>query len=121
MLGWSAGLLAAGAALGVALVILSQTVQVRRHSLWPGALHGVVGLAAFGLLLLGLRGPALGLQQGAASFGLIAAWLVAAALAFGALLALMRRVQRGPAMLVVGIHATVGVAGLVMLLAYITA
>jgi hypothetical protein len=79
-----------------------------------------LGAAGFGLLLFGLGGPRHGAEQGAGSFGSIAAWLIAAALGLGALLAFARLRRRPPSMLVVGVHATLGVAGLVLLATYLS-
>ncbi len=121
MLVASAWLLTGGALIGLGLIVLSQVVPPPRQPWWPGALHGLVGVVAFCLLLLGLLGPVRGVQQGAGSFGVIAAWLVAAALCGGIILTVARLRRRPPAMLVVGLHATFGVAGLVLLAAYLSA
>ena len=121
MLAASAWLLTGGVLLGLALVALSQIVPRGRRALWPALLHGGLGVAAFGLLLLGLRGPVRGVQEGAGSFGTVAAWLLAAALCGGGLLGLARLRRRPPAALVIGVHATLGVAALVMLAAYVSA
>ena len=121
MLSWSAWLLTAGVLLGLVLVAISQTVPPARQSWWPGAVHGALGAAAFVLLLLGLRGPPRGVQQGSGSFGLVAAGFLAVALGLGSLLVLSRIRRRPPAMLVLGVHATLGVAALVLLAAYLSA
>ena len=120
MLSWSAWLLTGGVLLGLVLIILSQVAQPGRSPWWPGALHGLLGAVALVLLVAGLRGPPRGVLQGAGSFGLIAAWLVGAALCLGALLGAARLRRRPPSMLVIGVHATLGVAGLVMLAAYLS-
>ncbi len=122
MLVWSAWLLGAGVLLGLVLVILSQTVTPGRQPWWPGALHAGLGLAAFVFLLVGgLDASPREVQQGTASFGIIAAWLLAAALCLGSILAIGRMRRRPPSMLVIGIHATFGVAGLVLLATYLSA
>ena len=120
MLVWSAWLLAAGITLGLVLVVLSQTMDPARQPLWPGAVHGAVGVVAFVLLLLGLHGSARGVLAGAGSFGAAAAWLTAATLCLGGWLAAGRLRRRPPAMVVIGVHATLGVAALVMLATYLT-
>ena len=121
MLTWSAWLLAAGVILGLILVALSQTVRPTAQPWWPGALHGLLGAVGLLLLLLGLvGGPRRGVEQGAGSFGLVAAWLVAAALGLGLVVAWARLRRRPPSMLVVGVHATLGVAGLVLLATYVS-
>ncbi len=117
---WSASLLTGGAILGLLLVTLSQVAPSTFRLAWPGAVHGLVGLAGFGLLLAGLRGPPRGVQQGAGSFGLVAAVFVGLALLGGAFLAGARLRRQPPAVLVIGVHATLGVAGLVMLAAYLS-
>ena len=121
MLAWSAWLLTGGVLMGLVLVAVSQVVPHGRRPWWPGAVHGALGLVALCLLLSGLRGPARGVQQGAGSFGVVSAGLLAVALCGGVLLALARMRRRPPAMLVVGVHATLGVAALVMLAAYVSA
>ncbi len=120
MLTWAAWLLTGGVLFGLVLVALSQTVRPSMQPWWPGALHGMLGAASFGLLLLGLGGPRRGVEQGAGSFGSLAAWFVAAALGLGLLLALARLRRRPPSMMVVGVHATLGVAGLVLLATYLS-
>ena len=121
MLTWSAWLLTGGVLMGLVLIALSQVVPHGRQPWWPGALHGGLGFAAFCLLLVGLRGPARGVQQGAGSFGLVAAWLLAAALCGGGWIAFAHLRRRSPSMLVIGLHATLGVVALVMLAAYLSA
>ena len=120
MLAWSAWLLTAGVLLGLILVALLQVAPIVARRPWPGLLHGLLGVAGFGLLLAGLGGPARGVQQGAGSFGVIAAVFVGAALLGGLLLYAARLRRRPPAVLVIGLHATAGVAGLVMLAAYLS-
>jgi hypothetical protein len=83
-----------------------------------GWLHGALGVAGLVLLLLALRGPPRGVEMGAGHFGIIAAWLLALALLFG-LLMLGRALRRGTIPgAAVGIHATLAIAGFVMLVAY---
>ncbi len=115
--GW---LLAAGVLLGLLVVAAAQVAPAAARSIWPGLTHGAAGLAGFGLLLAGLGGPPRGVQQGAGSFGLVAAILVGLAVAGGGVLVASRLRRRPPAVLVVGMHATLGVAGLVMLAAYLS-
>lgn len=83
-----------------------------------GWLHGALGIAALILLLLALRGPPRGVAMGAGSFGVVAAWLLAVALVFG-LLMLNRSLRRGAIPgAAVAVHATLAIAGFVMLVAY---
>ena len=120
MLAWSAWLLTGGVLLGLLLIALSQLSPAAARKGWPGLAHGSFGVAGFVLLLAGLRGPPRGVQQGAGSFGLVAAVFVGLALVGGGLLYAARLRRRPPAVLVIGVHATLGVAGLVMLAAYLS-
>jgi hypothetical protein len=87
---------------------------------WLGALHALLGFGGLACLVLALRGPVRGLEQGTGSFGAISAALIAlAALAGGGMLA-RRVMQRRPGTLL-GIHATLAVSGFVMLAAYVFA
>jgi hypothetical protein len=119
VLAWSAVLLAAAAATGVALIVLSQVAASYIRSWWPGMLHGVMGIAAFAMLLVGLAGPARGVAEGAGAFGNFAAVFVGIAVLLGLVLFSARIRRRPPSMLVVGLHASVAVGGLVMLAAYV--
>jgi hypothetical protein len=89
---------------------------------WPlGALHGLIAIGGLGCLVLALRGPPRGLDQGTGSFGTIACVLIAlAALAGLALLAARLRKRRMSATLI-GVHATLAISGFVVLLAYVLA
>jgi hypothetical protein len=84
----------------------------------PGALHGLLGAIGFALLLLALRGPPRGEAVGVGAFGRIAAVLLALALVAGlAILVSRLRYRRIPG-LVIGIHATIAISGVVILAAY---
>ena len=120
MLAWSAGLMVAAAAMGVGLIVLSQIASRTTRLRWPGVLHGALGIAAFAALLAGLAGPARGVASGAGSFGTIAAIFVGIAVLLGLVLFSARMRRRPPSMLVVGLHASVAVGGLVMLAAYVS-
>jgi hypothetical protein len=87
---------------------------------WPlAALHALLALTGFGLLLIALQGPPRGLEQGTGSFGTIAAAsFVAAALFGGGLLAARLRGRR-PGTTLIGIHAMLAVTGFVILTAYV--
>jgi hypothetical protein len=120
VLAWSAGLMLAAAAMGVGLLVISQIVSGPTRLRWPGLLHGALGIAAFAALLAGLGGPARGVASGASGFGVIAAIFVGVAVLLGLLLFSARMRRRPPSMLVVGLHASVAVGGLVMLAAYVS-
>jgi len=107
----------------VLLGALLAVMHMREHAAppaWPlGALHGLIAIGGFGGLLLGLRGPPRGLDQGTGSFGIIAAVMIAlAALAGAALLAARLRGRKLSGALI-GVHATLAVSGIVMLAAYV--
>jgi tetrahydromethanopterin S-methyltransferase subunit C len=89
---------------------------------WPfGALHAAIALAGLACLGFALRGPPRGADQGAASFGMIAAGLfVLAALLGLTLIRARRRFGRLPGPLI-GFHATLAIGGFVVLLAYVLA
>ena len=110
--------------LGLALVI-GATAAVswlrrggRPPSPWLAGAHGSVALAGLGFLAAALAGARRGAATGTQSFGMIAAVLLAAA-ALGGLAMLATRVlkRRVPGALV-GLHATLAVAGFVILAVY---
>ncbi len=112
-------LLSATAVLGIALALL----HVRGPSAPPwmiGVLHGVLGAAGLGTLLLALRGPPRGLLTGVASFGPIAAVLAVGALLAGlGIVTLARRSGRGIGLLI-AVHGTVAITAYVLLAAYVS-
>lgn len=114
--------LAVAVVLGALLAVLHFAKAGTGLPPWPLAvLHALLALGGFGLLLIALQGPPRGAGQGMASFGLIAAALfVLAALVGGGLLAGRLR-QRPPGTTLIGIHATIAVAGFVILMAYVMA
>ena len=83
-----------------------------------GALHGVLGTIGFAGLLLALRGPTRGEAMGVAGFGRVAAILLGIALFAGVAILVMRVRRRQMTGLVIGIHATIAVSGIVILAAY---
>ncbi len=115
-------LLIAAVVLGALLAVLHFARAGRSLPPWPlAALHALAALGGFGLLLFALQGPPRGAAQGTASFGIIAAALfLVAAMVGGGLLAGRLR-QRPPGTTLVGIHATLAVAGFVILTAYVLA
>jgi hypothetical protein len=119
MLTTSATLLAITALFGVCLIALAQYGRPAGAFWLPGAAHGTLGLIGFIVLLLALRGPPRGTASGSASFGLIAAILIAAALLTAAAVPILRARGREVPTMILGIHATLAVAGLVMLAAYL--
>jgi hypothetical protein len=92
-----------------------------RRAPWPVTLgHGSLGAAGFGVLVAGLwRGvPASGM--GTAGFGPGAAVLFGLALALGILIALASFGRRRPAAVLVAVHASLAIAGLVVLWALVS-
>jgi hypothetical protein len=87
----------------------------------PGAAHGALGLAGFVIMLAGLAGPPRGVSMGAGQFGVIGAGMIAIGLLLGAAVFVGRLRRKPPVSLVLGIHATLAVGGLVMLAAYVAA
>lgn len=89
---------------------------------WPlAALHALTALGGFGLLLIALQGPPRGAGQGTAAFGIIAAALFVVAALVGSGLLAGRLRNRPPGTTLIGIHATIAVAGFVILTAYVLA
>lgn len=104
-----------GAALA-ALHLRAGTATPPRRVL--GALHGVLGIVGLATLVRALGGPPRGEAMGVEAFGRDAAVLLAIAAVAGlAILAARLRYRRVPG-LVIGIHATIAVSGVVMLAAY---
>ena len=88
---------------------------------WLSALHGVLAIGGFIVLVLALRGPPRGAASGASAFGPIAAVLAAVALIAGAA-TLAARLRKKPFTgILVGVHATVAVSAFVILAAYVFA
>jgi hypothetical protein len=108
---------------GIVLAILHARGETAWRVPWPvGVLHGLIGICGFVCLLLALRGPPRGLDQGMASFGMIGAGLIALAVLVGlAIFITFRTKQRGGAGTLIGIHATLAVSGFVILAAYVFA
>ncbi len=90
---------------------------LRPYARGLGLVHG--GVAAAGLLALiaALRDPAIHAAIGVAGFGLVAAWLFGIALAFGLVILATARRRRGRASLLVAVHATLAISGIVVLMA----
>ncbi|WP_428486813.1 hypothetical protein [Rhodopila sp.] len=110
-------LLSIAAVAGLILVLwhLRATETASRPPLIVGIAHGIVGAAGLAALLLALRGPPRDVAMGAGSFGTTAAWLLAAAVATGVALLVLRR--KGPAVMMT-IHAGVAFTGYVLFLAW---
>lgn len=93
--------------------------DARPPAWWLAAAHGIVALAGLGLLVAALAGSGRGAATGTQSFGAIAAALLGAAALVGlAMLATHLLRRRVPGALV-GTHATLAVAGFVILAVYV--
>jgi hypothetical protein len=114
--------LAAAVALGGALAVIYLRGQTAAAISWPlGALHGLLGIAGLTCLLLSLRGPPRGLDQGVASFSAISAGLIALAALAGGGIFVVHVVKKRRASSLIGLHATLAVSGFVILAAYLLA
>jgi hypothetical protein len=105
-------------ALGATAAVLSLRA---RGAPGPGAValaHAGLALGGYALLLAALRGPARGAQSGTSSFGAIAAALLTIAVLLGLALLRQRLKRRRLPGALVGIHASVAIAGFVVLMAY---
>jgi hypothetical protein len=118
-------LVAAFVILGVA-VLLGSVLAVPllqtegRAPPWSlAALHGLLAIGGLACLALALRGPPRGLEQGAASFGMIATVLMTLAASVGVALLATRVFKRRVPGIMIGIHATLAVSGFVILAAYV--
>jgi hypothetical protein len=121
MLTWSLIVLAATAVGGLSLFALYDWVKPHGVVWLPGAAHGALGIVGFLMLLAGLAGPTRGASMGAGQFGLIGAAMIGLGLLLGATLFFCRVRRKAPPGVVLGIHATLAVGGLVMLAAYVAA
>ncbi len=112
----------------LAVVVLLGSVLAHMHSQtggkaawhWPLAtLHWLLALLGLGCLLLALvRSPRL-LDQGNSSFGIGAAALFALAALVGLSFLATQVLKGGYAGILIGIHATLAISGLVVLAAYV--
>jgi len=82
-------------------------------------LHGLLAVGGLSCLALALRGPPRGLDQGVASFGIIATSLITLAALIGVALLATRIFKTRIAGIMIGIHATLAVGGFVILTAYV--
>lgn len=108
--------------IGSGLAIQHLRTEGAKPPPWPLALlHALFAIGGLGCLLLALRGPPRGLDQGTGSFGMIAAALIVMAALVGGWLLAARIVKRRPAGILIGVHAMLAVGGLAILAAYVFA
>jgi hypothetical protein len=81
-------------------------------------LHVLLGSCGLLMLLFALRGPPRGVAMGVASFGGIAASLLALALLVGIVLGALRSRAKAVPGLVIGAHVTIAISGIFVLAAY---
>ena len=125
MLKLAAIVLTAASLGGLGLIAAYQWGPPRGRVWLPGAAHGLLGVAGTVLLAIGLQGPPRGAGMGMASFGLVSAGLLIAGILLGSVVFAARlfRARRlaAASTLVLGVHATLAIAGLVILAAYLSA
>lgn len=101
---------------GLATMYLSDVTATAPWHL--AAVHGLIGLAGLGLLVLALQEPApAAVNLGTASFGVTSAWLFALAAVFGATI-FTRRWRKRRAGGLIAVHASLAVTAFVLLAAY---
>ncbi len=118
MLMLSFGLVCAGAVLGIMLAVLHGVG--RRPPLWSGLVHASAGLGGLGVLLAALGGPPRGVAMGGAAFGPVAAAMLGGAALAGVLILSLRLRRARLSVLLIGLHATVALFGVVVLAAYLS-
>jgi hypothetical protein len=119
-------LIAAFIILGIAVLIGSGLAIQYLHTEgmkpppWPLALlHVLFGIGGLGCLLLALRGPPRGLENGTGSFGIFAATLIVMTALVGGLMLAARIRKKRPAGILIGVHAMLAVGGFVILVVYV--
>jgi hypothetical protein len=115
--------LAAAALFGVGLAILYARGASAKplHYAVPAA-HGIIGAGGLGLLIGALRHGGIGAaaaRMGEAGFGATAAGLIGLALMFGLGIAVVSWRGKRPGGALIGIHASLAIAGIALLLAVV--
>jgi len=121
MLLLSLSLLGSAALLGAGLAVRYLQSEGRQLPRLPfAALHAALATAGLAALLLALTAPPRGAAMGVAGFGRVAAGFLVLALLSGLLplSARLRRKRLKLPNLVIGLHATLAVSGVVILAAY---
>jgi hypothetical protein len=118
-------LIAAFVILGIAVLLgcLLAVLYLRTEGAaapWPLAvLHGLVAVGGLFCLALTLRGSLRGVEQGTASFGIIAVTLVGSAALIGIGSLAMRLLGKRLPGILIGVHGTLAVCGFAILAAYV--
>jgi hypothetical protein len=118
MLFFAFALICAAAAIGAGLAVAHLREAPARPSPFLALVHGAVGGAGLAALVAALRGGLARAGMGLSGFGPISAGLLGIAFAFGLALGLSAR-RRRPSGALIGAHASLAIAGLVVLLALI--
>jgi hypothetical protein len=84
-----------------------------------GLAHGGLGGTGLLFLLAALRGGAVHPAAGVAGFGQAAAWLLGVALLLGLSVLAMGRGGRGRTSILIAVHATLAISGIVVLMALV--
>jgi hypothetical protein len=118
--------LAAAVALGSVLAVLYLGGRTAPAATWPpwppwplSAAHGLLGIGGLCCLALALGGSLRGADRGVASFGAIAAVLLAMAALAGIGVLMTHRLRRRRAGTLLGLRAMLAVGGFVVLAAYL--
>jgi hypothetical protein len=112
-------ILAVAVLLGSVLAVLHSQREGSTPPWALAALHGLLAIGGLSCLALALRGPPRGLDNGVASFGIIATLLITLAALIGVALLAKRIFKTRIAGIIIGIHATFAVSGFVILTAYV--
>ena len=103
--------------LGLATLHLAGSPLVRRVALLAYG-HGLLGAAGLLALLPALAGPPRGVALGAGQFGIAGAVLLGLALLLATVLLAARLRRRALPSLVIGLHATLAIGGVIVLAAW---
>jgi hypothetical protein len=119
MLTLAVEILGAGVVVGMTLAVIALMAPAKPPARILASLHGLLVTAGYAILIDALMTePARGTMTGTQSFGLVAAVLLGIAIALGiASLVLHMRQRRMPGVMI-GVHASVAIAGYVMLFVY---
>jgi hypothetical protein len=120
MLLLAAIILTAAALAGAGVATRYQRTRPAAWMTGPALAHGLLGIAGLVLLVYGLSGPPRGVAMGAGAFGRVAAVLIALAVPVAGVAIWVRRRRSPAAPLVVGLHATLAIAGLALLATYLS-
>lgn len=108
--------------LGVALAVQIMRGPARPPSRGLAWLHGIAALISYGVLIVALAGPSMqarGAATGTQSFGLVAALLLLLAALLGIVSLALHLLRRRMPGIAIGVHASVAIAGYVILAVYL--